>query len=376
MPVENTPSSSSLQELAFDPADPKAALAQLPRADAVFALYGAEAHAEPYIGRTPNLQARLARLLQPSPQHPRRLQLAGRVRRIAWRLTGSEFESLLFQFDLLQNQYGPKALERMHLRAPAFVRFLGGNPYPRVVVTHRPSQREAEWAYGPFSSRAAAERFAEEMLKLFLLRRCTFELDPDPAFPYLASKWQGEQAVRGSGLDWVIVRSSVIFGPGDGFFRQLAGALRVPSPFLVIPGDGQALFQPIAVGDVARCLRAAVEEPARRHQVYEIGGPEHLTLEQITRAVAVATGRDWFLFSPRRPLRVPVAALMPVGALMDRLLPNPPVTAQQLALLARVNATRLDAVPAAFGFDPEPLATHLQSLRPRRRWASPPSRPV
>ena len=71
----------------------------------------------------------------------------------------------------------------MHLRAPAFVRFLGGNPYPRITVTHRPSQREAEWAYGPFASRAAAERYAEEALKLFLLRRCTDDLDPDPSHP-------------------------------------------------------------------------------------------------------------------------------------------------------------------------------------------------
>ncbi len=71
----------------------------------------------------------------------------------------------------------------MHLRQPAFVRFLGSNPYPRVTVTHRPSLREADWAYGPFPSRAAAERYAEEMLKLFLLRRCTFELDPDPSYP-------------------------------------------------------------------------------------------------------------------------------------------------------------------------------------------------
>lgn len=172
-----------MQELAFDPADPKAALAQLPRNAAVFALYGADTHAEPYIGRTPNLRARLERLLQPSPKHPRRLQLAGRVRRIAWRLTGSEFESLLVQFNLLQDQYGAKSLERMHLRMPAFVRFLGGNPYPRVVVTHRPSQREADWAYGPFPSRAAAERFADEMLKLFLLRRCVDDLHPDPSFP-------------------------------------------------------------------------------------------------------------------------------------------------------------------------------------------------
>jgi excinuclease ABC subunit C len=116
-------------------------------------------------------------------KHPRRLHLAGLVRRIEWQLTGSEFESLLLQFELLQNEYGTKCLERMHLRHPAFVRFLGSNPYPRVTVTNRPSLREADWAYGPFPSRAAAERYAEEMLKLFLLRRCTFELDPDPSYP-------------------------------------------------------------------------------------------------------------------------------------------------------------------------------------------------
>jgi excinuclease UvrABC nuclease subunit len=173
----------AMQTLAFDPADAGAALAQLPQSPAVFALYGEEAHSEPYIGRTPNLRGRLARLLQPSPKHPRRLQLAGRVRRIEWRLTGSEFESLLTQFSLLEKIYGAKSLERMHLGAPAFVRFLGGNPYPRIVVTNRPSQREAEWAYGPFQSRTAAERFAEEALKLFLLRRCTDDLNPDPSHP-------------------------------------------------------------------------------------------------------------------------------------------------------------------------------------------------
>jgi len=171
------------QSLPFDPANAKAALAQLPHAAAVFALYGADTHAEPYIGRTPNLRARLERLLQPSPKHPRRLQLAGRVRRIEYRPTGSDFESLLVQFTLLEELYGPKALERMHLAAPTFIRYLGSNAYPRITVTNRPSQREADWAYGPFPSRAAAERFADEALKLFLLRRCTDDLDPNPAHP-------------------------------------------------------------------------------------------------------------------------------------------------------------------------------------------------
>jgi hypothetical protein len=109
--------------------------------------------------------------------------LAGRVRCIEYRLTGSDFESLLLQFELLENIYGPKTLDRMHLGAPTFIRFLGGNAYPRITVTNRPSQREADWAYGPFQSRAAAERFADEALKLFLLRRCTDDLDPNPSHP-------------------------------------------------------------------------------------------------------------------------------------------------------------------------------------------------
>jgi excinuclease ABC subunit C len=172
-----------MEQIPFDPANAAEALKQLPRAAAVFVLYGADAHTEPYIGRTPNLRGRLERLLQPSAKHPRRLQLAGRVRRIEWQPTGSEFESLLAQFSLLEKAFGAKALERMHLRAPAFVRYLGGNPYPRITVTHKPSQREAGWAYGPFPSRAAAERYAEEALKLFLLRRCVDDLNPDPSFP-------------------------------------------------------------------------------------------------------------------------------------------------------------------------------------------------
>jgi hypothetical protein len=180
---ERRSSEVAMQQIPFDPADPRAALAQLPQTAAVFALYGEEAHYEPYIGRTPNLRGRLERLLLPSAKHPRRLQLAGRVRRIEWRLTGSEFESLLVQFELLEKVHSTKCLERMHLGHPAFVRFLGGNPYPRITVTHRPSQREADWAYGPFPSRMAAERYAEEMLKLFLLRRCTEDLNPHPKHP-------------------------------------------------------------------------------------------------------------------------------------------------------------------------------------------------
>jgi len=170
-------------DLPFDSDQPELALRQLPSRKAVFALYGADGAAEPYIGVTPDLRRRLDRLLRPAKGQTKRLQLVSRVRRIAWQVTGSEFESLLVQFRLLEQVYGPKALERMKLRAPAFVKFHGGNPYPRLTVTNRPSLKESQWAFGPFPSRVAADRYAEEMLKLFLLRRCEENLDPNPSHP-------------------------------------------------------------------------------------------------------------------------------------------------------------------------------------------------
>ena len=169
--------------LTFDPGNPLEALRQLPNRKAVFALYGENEAAEPYIGLTPDLRRRLERLLRPAKGQTKRLQLVSRVRRIAWQLTGSEFESLLVQFSLLERVYGAKSLERMHLRAPAFVKFHGGNPYPRLTVTNRPSLKESQWAFGPFPSRAAAERYSDELLKLFLLRRCEDNLDPNPSHP-------------------------------------------------------------------------------------------------------------------------------------------------------------------------------------------------
>ena len=168
----------------FNPEDSARAMQQLPaRQRGVFALYGADPSAEPYVVATTDLRRRLERLMKPAATQTRRLQLVSRIRRIDWQPTGSEFESLAVQFRLTEEIYGARALERMHLRMPAFVRFHGSNRFPRITVTTRVNQREADWAFGPFPSRAAAERYAEEMLKLFLLRRCEENLAPDPAHP-------------------------------------------------------------------------------------------------------------------------------------------------------------------------------------------------
>ena len=171
------------ESLSFSVAEADGVLRALPtRQRAVFALYGGEGQ-EPYVSAAVDLRRRLARLLTADPAHPRRLQLAARVRRIAWRVVGSAFEAQAVQFRLLEEMYGERALERMHLRTPASVRFHGGNAYPRLSIATRLPREHAEWFFGPFPSRAAAERYSEEVLKLFLLRRCEENLNPDPAHP-------------------------------------------------------------------------------------------------------------------------------------------------------------------------------------------------
>jgi excinuclease ABC subunit C len=167
----------------FDPRDPAAALAAIPASAGVFALFGADARAEPYLGRTPNLRRRLRRFLDARPTQSRRLQLAEKVARIEYSLTGSDFEGSLQIYAASMEAFGERGRKRMHLRPPAFLRMASSNPYPRVYATSRISLRAADDLFGPFPSRAGAERFCEEMLNLFLLRRCHEELDPNPAFP-------------------------------------------------------------------------------------------------------------------------------------------------------------------------------------------------
>ena len=167
--------------LQFDPAHP--AWADIPPRPGVFALFGADPKAEPYISRTPNLRNRLRRLLDARPDQSKRLRLAQSTARIEYSLTGSDFEALLLLYHASSAAFGDRARKRLHLRPPTLLRMLMENPYPRVYVTNKVTKKAFSNLFGPWPSRAAAENFLEAMLNLFELRRCIEELHPDPAFP-------------------------------------------------------------------------------------------------------------------------------------------------------------------------------------------------
>src|SRR5271170_6088361 len=171
------------QSLPFDPTNPAPTLAALPEKPGIFALFGADPKAEPYLARTTNLRRRLKRFLDAKPTQTKRLRLTERVARIEYTTTGSDFESTLALYTATHQAFGERARKRLHLYAPYFLRMTLKNRYPRVYVTNTITKSAGENLYGPFPSRAAAERFCDEALNLFLLRRCYPDLDPDPTFP-------------------------------------------------------------------------------------------------------------------------------------------------------------------------------------------------
>src|SRR5487761_1789269 len=158
-------------------------LNSLPSRPAVFAMFGRDPQSEPYIAKSANLRRRAHRLLEPANAASKRLNLAGRAAQLAYSEVGSEFATALLLWQATRQYYGEHARKRLHMRPPSLLRLATENDYPRVYVTNRVTQRGLASTYGPFPSRVAAERFLDDSLNFFELRRCTDDLHPDPAFP-------------------------------------------------------------------------------------------------------------------------------------------------------------------------------------------------
>jgi excinuclease UvrABC nuclease subunit len=149
----------------------------------VFVLRG-EPGSEPYVSKSSNLRRRLLRLLSAPDPNSRRLNLRDRVREIEYALTGSDFESGLVLYEALRHEFPKTYAKRLKLRPAPLLRYILENAYPRVSVTTRiATLRGQSLYYGPFPSRAAAEKFSNDALDFFKVRRCVDELEPHPSHP-------------------------------------------------------------------------------------------------------------------------------------------------------------------------------------------------
>lgn len=172
------------ERLEFAPERDAELFAAVPAAPAVFLLRAADAHAEPYVSKTANLRRRLQRLLGPLEERTKKLNLRDRVHEIEYAPTGSDFESGFLLYTVLRLAFPKTYANRMRFRFAPLVKLHLENEYPRASITTRLGRIGGRSLYyGPFVSRVAAEKFMNDSLDFFKMRRCVDDLHPDPKFP-------------------------------------------------------------------------------------------------------------------------------------------------------------------------------------------------
>ena len=173
----------------------------------------------------------------------------------------------------------------------------------------------------------------------------------DANYKYLTSRWMGEQELAKSGVPGTILRFSLVLAEEGGVLNDFERFVKF-GPVLVIPGSGQAQYQPILREDAARCVVEAIGKPELLGKIVELGGPE---------VVAFETIYDWFIQARgvRKPkLHVPSQLLIPGAAVMEVLLTNPIVTSDEIntGQLANI-AAGIDSVSSNFGWRPTAPST-------------------
>ncbi len=155
-----------------------------PAAPTVFLLRGDDSLAEPYVSKTADLRRRLQRLLGKPDEKTKKLNLRDRTRSIEYALTGSDFESGFLLYRLLRETFPQTYAKRLRFRFAPLVKLHLENEYPRASITTRLGRLNGRALYyGPFRSRMVAEKFMNDSLDFFKMRRCVDDLHPDPKFP-------------------------------------------------------------------------------------------------------------------------------------------------------------------------------------------------
>jgi uncharacterized protein YbjT (DUF2867 family) len=184
--------------------------------------------------------------------------------------------------------------------------------------------------------------------------------DPRSPSAYARTKAAGEAAVRDAFPTVTILRPSVVFGPEDQFFNRFA-AMATLSPVLPLIGGGDTRFQPVYVGDVADAVLKCLDDPTTAGRTYELGGPKVFTFRELIELVLSEIRRKRLLVDLPFGLATLQARLMSI-------LPDPPLTPDQVELLKRDNVVSSGALTlTTLGITPTAvegiLPTYLDRFR-------------
>ena len=204
-------------------------------------------------------------------------------------------------------------------------------------------------------ARLAREAGAERLIHISAIGA-----DPRATSAYARSKAAGEQAVRDAFPTATILRPSIVFGPEDQFFNRFA-ALAMISPALPLVGGGLTRFQPVYVGDVASAAVRSIDDPAGAGRTYELGGPKVYTFRQLIELLLEEIRRKRLLID----IPFGIASLQ---ARLTAILPNAPLTVDQVEMLKRDNVVSSGALTlATLGITPTAIEAILPTYLDRFR---------
>ncbi len=180
--------------------------------------------------------------------------------------------------------------------------------------------------------------------------------DRASAFPIHKAKGIAEEFIRKSGLQYTIIRSTIVFGAEDRFTNNIATTLRSVPFFFPVPGDGRVLLQPLWVEDLVTALLWALQNQDTLNETYEIGGGEFFTFRQIVEILMSVTN------ARRAFLSLSVPTMRALFVTLDPLIPNANISTYWLDYIAVNRTCPVENLPRAFGLMPARFAYRLDYL--------------
>jgi NADH dehydrogenase len=187
-------------------------------------------------------------------------------------------------------------------------------------------------------------------------------------YPAFKAKGIAEEFIRHGKVPYTILRTSLVYGPEDHFTNNLARLLRLAPGFFPIQSGGRTVVQPLWVEDLVMCMLWSLEKPETINQVYELGGSEYFTLQQIVETIMQVTRTQRYLVT------LSPVTLRAFTVFLDSIIPNFPISAFWLDYFAVNRTCAVDSMPRLFGLMPARFTYRLDYLvrKPwyRRAWQS------
>ena len=174
----------------------------------------------------------------------------------------------------------------------------------------------------------------------------------DARYHWLRFKWQEEEHIRASGIGYTIFRPSWVYGPRDASLNRFLGFARF-LPFVPVIGNGKTRINPLFVNDLAQHVTAAIDNKQALGRIFEIGGPQVLTMDEVVRTALRVSGK-------RRLLLHQPAGLMKAVASVVQHVPGRPLTPGAIDFITMDGVADITALVGTFGLPLTPLEQGLQ----------------